>query len=44
MLYGWNIPPIHVLENNLGIDEVLDGQQRLISIRDFCYNVFPVDG
>lgn len=44
ILRGWNIPPIHVVENSLGIDEVLDGQQRLISIRDFCDNVFPVDG
>ncbi len=44
ILRAWNIPPIHVVENNLGIDEVLDGQQRLISIRDFCDNVFPVDG
>ena len=44
ILRGWNIPPIHVVENSLGIDEVLDGQQRLISIRDFCDNVFPIDG
>ena len=44
ILRGWNIPPIHVVENSLGIDEVLDGQQRLISIRDFCDNVFSIDG
>lgn len=44
ILRGWNIPPIHVVENDKGIDEVLDGQQRLVSIKDFYGNQFTIDG
>ena len=44
ILRNWNIPPIHVVESNDGIDEVLDGQQRLSSIKSFYENDFPVAG
>jgi hypothetical protein len=39
------VPPIHVIENSkTRRQEVLDGQQRLASIRDFVEGMFPVDG
>lgn len=44
IIRGWRIPPIHVVENNGFVDEVLDGQQRLVAIRDFIENQFAVDG
>ncbi len=44
ILRGWKIPPIHVVRNADFIDEVLDGQQRLVSIRDFIDNKFTIDG
>ena len=44
LLRNWDIPPIHVVDDGTGIDEVLDGQQRLVSIRDFCNNEYCVDG
>lgn len=44
ILRGWRIPPIHVIENKNYVDEVLDGQQRLATIRDFLNNEIKVDG
>ncbi|WP_313150493.1 DUF262 domain-containing protein [Lysinibacillus capsici] len=44
ILRGWRIPPIHVIENKEYIDEVLDGQQRLATIRDFMQNEIKIDG
>lgn len=44
ILRGWRIPPIHLIENKDFIDEVLDGQQRLVAIRDFMENEFSIDG
>ncbi|MDK0872280.1 DUF262 domain-containing protein [Clostridium perfringens] len=44
ILRGWQIPPIHVIENSMLVDEVLDGQQRLATIRDFMDDVFAIDG
>jgi hypothetical protein len=45
ILRDWHVPPIHVIQNSqTGKQEVLDGQQRLASIRDFVDNQFPVDG
>ena len=44
ILRGWKIPPIHVVLNGENIDEVLDGQQRLVAIRDFYDNIINVDG
>src|SRR5580693_1376269 len=45
ILRDWHVPPIHVIENpNTRKQEVLDGQQRLVSIRDFVHGEFPVDG
>lgn len=45
ILRGWRIPPIHVIENKDNyIDEVLDGQQRLATIRDFINNNIKIDG
>jgi hypothetical protein len=45
VLRDWHIPPIHIIqlpESNK--TEVLDGQQRLVAIRDFLDDVFLVDG
>ena len=45
ILRGWKIPPIHVVSSDdTGIDEVLDGQQRLAAIRDFVLGKFTIDG
>lgn len=45
LLRGWQIPPIHVIEvEDSNISEVLDGQQRLVAIRDFFNNKIKVDG
>lgn len=44
ILRGWKIPPIHMILGNNNIDEVLDGQQRLVSIREFFNNKIKIDG
>lgn len=44
ILRGWSIPPVHLVENEDKLMEVLDGQQRLASIRDFVNNRFSIDG
>lgn len=44
ILREWTIPPIHVIRSEDGIDEVLDGQQRLVAIRDFVAGEFPING
>ncbi len=43
ILRRWTIPPIHIVPSD-DIDEVLDGQQRLVAIRDFCNGNFAIDG
>lgn len=45
ILRDWHIPPIHVvLDMETQEQSVLDGQQRLVAIRDFERNRFSVDG
>lgn len=44
ILRGWRIPPVHMIENGQYVDEVLDGQQRLATIRDFLANDIRIDG
>jgi len=45
VLRDWHIPPIHVvLDKETQKQSVLDGQQRLVAIRDFANNKFEVDG
>lgn len=44
IIRGWKIPPIHMVQAKEAIDEVLDGQQRLVAIRDFYEGKFCVDG
>ncbi|MGM1052864.1 MAG: DUF262 domain-containing protein [Pseudomonadota bacterium] len=45
ILRKWHIPPVHIVSQDNGeCDEVLDGQQRLAAIYDFCLDEFPVDG
>jgi len=45
ILRDWHVPPIHVVElMDSRLQEVLDGQQRLVAIRDFRRNEFPIDG
>lgn len=44
ILRNWSIPPIHLVVTADNILEVLDGQQRLSSIRDFFDNEFSIDG
>jgi hypothetical protein len=45
ILRDWHVPPIHVIENpHSRKQEVLDGQQRLVAIRDFVAGQIAVDG
>ncbi|ENP8321494.1 TPA: DUF262 domain-containing protein [Vibrio vulnificus] len=45
ILRGWHIPPIHLISSpSTDKIEVLDGQQRLVSIRDFIEGEFPING
>jgi hypothetical protein len=45
ILRDWHVPPIHVVESKeSGVQEVLDGQQRLTAIRDFVNCLITVDG
>jgi hypothetical protein len=44
ILREWHVPPIHVIQGGGGADEVLDGQQRLASIRDFIDGKLKVNG
>lgn len=44
VLRGWSIPPVHFVVTSEKRLEVLDGQQRLASIRDFFNNRFSIDG
>lgn len=45
VLRDWHIPPIHVVEiKESGKQDVLDGQQRLVAIRDFVNCKFSVNG
>jgi len=45
VLRDWHIPPIHVvLDMDTQEQSVLDGQQRLVAIRDFENGNFTVDG
>lgn len=45
IIRGWKIPPIHVIHNHdTAVDEVLDGQQRLVTIKDFYNNELCIDG
>ena len=45
ILRNWHVPPIHIIENSkTATQEVLDGQQRLVSIRDFMLGEFTIDG
>ncbi len=45
ILREWHVPPIHVVENSGSYtQEVLDGQQRLVAIRDFVFGKIQVDG
>ncbi|QJE96238.1 DUF262 domain-containing protein [Luteolibacter luteus] len=44
VLRDWHIPPIHVIERPSGKQEVLDGQQRLVAIRDFVHGKIRVNG
>lgn len=45
ILREWHVPPIHVVEvKESRALEVLDGQQRLVAIRDFVRGKITVDG
>jgi hypothetical protein len=44
ILRDWHVPPIHVIETAHKLQEVLDGQQRLVAIRDFVDGLIRVDG
>ncbi|MFF2157251.1 DUF262 domain-containing protein [Paenibacillus chitinolyticus] len=45
ILREWHVPPIHIVEvKETAKQEVLDGQQRLVAIRDFVNGVIEVDG
>ena len=44
ILRGWSIPPIHLVVTPDSRMGVLDGQQRLATIRDFLHGEFAIDG
>ncbi|WP_330111988.1 DUF262 domain-containing protein [Cetobacterium somerae] len=44
ILRNWQVPPIHMLEKKNSTEEILDGQQRLATIRDFFDNKIQIDG
>lgn len=45
ILRGWHVPPVHVVvDRETEQYEVLDGQQRLVAIRDFAHGEITVDG
>jgi hypothetical protein len=45
VLRDWHIPPIHlIIVEETQDQEVLDGQQRLVAIRDFVQGLITVDG
>src|SRR5882762_8225451 len=45
ILREWHVPPIHVIElENSACQVVLDGQQRLVAIRDFVEGKITIDG
>lgn len=44
VLREWSIPPLHLVHRAGGKLEVLDGQQRLASIRDFFHDGFSING
>lgn len=44
VLRNWFIPAIHIVVDKDDTEVVLDGQQRLVAIRDFLHNEFSVDG
>jgi len=45
ILREWHVPPIHVIESkSSGRQDVLDGQQRLVAIRDFANGKVRIDG
>jgi hypothetical protein len=44
ILRQWHVPPIHLVTKPTGNFDVLDGQQRLTSIRDFVHGAFAVNG
>lgn len=43
ILRGWYVPAVHIVQG-AGREQVLDGQQRLATIRDFCADDLAVDG
>lgn len=44
ILRGWYVPAVHIVVDRDGGEVVLDGQQRLATIRDFIDNKIRVDG
>lgn len=45
ILREWQVPPIHVIfDEEMCVQEVLDGQQRLCAIRDFMEDEFKING
>jgi len=44
ILRGWYIPAIHIVRDKSGREAVLDGQQRLQTIRSFMDNEFKFSG
>lgn len=44
IIRGWHIPPIHLVLQDDGTLDVLDGQQRLVAIREFMSDELPLLG
>jgi hypothetical protein len=44
ILRDWYVPAVHIVQEEDRDEVVLDGQQRLAAIRDFCSDKFKVNG
>ncbi|WP_028497358.1 DUF262 domain-containing protein [Microbacterium sp. 11MF] len=44
ILRNWFVPAVHIVVEENGDEILLDGQQRLVAIRDFVKDEFVVDG
>lgn len=44
VLRGWYVPAVHIVRSDDGDEEVLDGQQRLVAIREFFDDNVRING
>ncbi|WP_217696714.1 DUF262 domain-containing protein [Mycobacterium sp. GA-1841] len=44
ILREWYVPAVHIVRDTAGNELVLDGQQRLVAVRDFFSDLIKIDG